>query len=217
MPFLHFFLFPAIWLIFNIYRDFVMVKRMISFSSSSSVTSTKLISRRMFVLSTAKVIVCLGIFGRLVSLQINEATKYKTLSDKNRFREWKLAPPRGLIKDYFNKEIASNEKVYQLHITPENSPDLGNLFRLKTILNLSDKRIFYLKRKIAKQKPWEPIIVSDNLTWSEFSRINLFLHELQGVEPIVSVARVYPDTSTSHIIGYVSEASAKDLNKINNI
>ena len=168
----------------------------------------------MFVLSTAKVIVCLGIFGRLVSLQINEATKYKTLSDKNRFREWKLAPPRGLIKDFFNKEIASNEKVYQLHITPENSPDLENLFfRLKTILNLSDKRIFYLKRKIAKQKPWEPIIVSDNLTWSEFSRINLFLHELQGVEPIVSVARVYPDTSTSHIIGYVSEASAKDLNQ----
>ncbi len=168
----------------------------------------------MFVLSTAKVIVCLGIFGRLVSLQINEATKYKTLSDKNRFREWKLAPPRGLIKDFFNKEIASNEKVYQLHITPENSPDLENLFfRLKTILNLSDKRIFYLKRKMAKQKPWEPIIVSDNLTWSEFSRINLFLHELQGVEPIVSVARVYPDTSTSHIIGYVSEASAKDLNK----
>ena len=187
---------------------------MISFSSSNSVTSTKLISRRMFVLSTAKVIVCLGIFGRLVSLQINEATKYKTLSDKNRFREWKLAPPRGLIKDFFNKEIASNEKVYQLHITPENSPDLENLFfRLKTILNLSDKRIFYLKRKMAKQKPWEPIIVSDNLTWSEFSRINLFLHELQGVEPIVSVARVYPDTSTSHIIGYVSEASAKDLNK----
>ncbi len=187
---------------------------MISFSSSSSVSSTKLISRRMFVLSTAKVIVCLGIFGRLVSLQINEATKYKTLSDKNRFREWKLAPPRGLIKDFFNKEIASNEKVYQLHITPENSPDLENLFfRLKTILNLSDKRIFYLKRKTAKQKPWEPIIVSDNLTWSEFSRINLFLHELQGVEPIVSVARVYPDISTSHIIGYVSEVSAKDLNK----
>ena len=187
---------------------------MISFSSSSSVSSTKLISRRMFVLSTAKVIVCLGIFGRLVSLQINEATKYKTLSDKNRFREWKLAPPRGLIKDFFNKEIASNEKVYQLHITPENSPDLENLFfRLKTILNLNDKKIFYLKRKMAKQKPWEPIIVSDNLTWSEFSRINLFLHELQGVEPIVSVARVYPDISTSHIIGYVSEVSAKDLNK----
>ena len=66
---------------------------------------------------------------------------------------------------------------------------------------------------MAKQKPWEPIVVSDNLTWSEFSRINLFLHELQGVEPIVSVARIYPDQSTAHLVGYVSEASAKDLQR----
>ena len=187
---------------------------MINFGSGNTVIKSKLISRRMFVLTAAKTIVFCGIFGRLVSLQINEATKYKTLSDKNRFREWKLAPQRGIIRDYFDKEIASNEKVYQLHITPENSPNLETLFfRLKTILNLSDKKIFYLKRKIAKQKPWEPIIVSDNLTWSEFSRINLFLHELPGVEPLVSVARQYPDQSTAHIVGYVSQVSQKDLQK----
>ena len=76
---------------------------------------------------------------------------------------------------------------------------------------MSNKRIFALRRKIAKQKPWEPIIVSDNLTWSEFSRINLFLHELDGAEPLVSVARIYPHNSTSHIVGYVSQASVKDL------
>jgi penicillin-binding protein 2 len=185
---------------------------MINFGSGNTVIKSKLISRRMFVLTVAKTIVFCGIFGRLVSLQINEATKYKTLSDKNRFREWKLAPQRGIIRDYFDKEIASNKKVYQLHITPENSPNIETLFfRLKTILNLTEKRIFYLKRKIAKQKPWEPIIVSDNLTWSEFSRINLFLHELPGVEPIVSVARQYPDQSTAHLIGYVSQVSQKDL------
>ena len=142
---------------------------MINFGSENTLIKSKLINRRMFLLNTAKAVVFFGIFGRLVSLQINEATKYKTLSDKNRFREWKLAPQRGLIRDFFNKEIASNKKVYQLHITPENSPDLEKLFfRLKTLLSLSDQRIFYLKRKIAKQKPWEPIIVSDNLTWSEF-------------------------------------------------
>ena len=187
---------------------------MINFGSENTLIKSKLINRRMFLLNTAKAVVFLGIFGRLVSLQINEATKYKTLSDKNRFREWKLAPQRGLIRDFFNKEIASNKKVYQLHITPENSPDLEKLFfRLKTLLSLSDQRIFYLKRKIAKQKPWEPIIVSDNLTWSEFSRINLFLHELQGVEPVVSVARVYNDKSAAHIVGYVSQVSAKDLQK----
>ena len=75
----------------------------------------------MFILNAAKAAVFFGIFGRLVSLQINEANKYKTLSDKNRFREWKFSPPRGLINDYFGNEIASNKQVYQLHIIPENS------------------------------------------------------------------------------------------------
>ncbi len=187
---------------------------MINFGSGSTVIKSKLIGRRMFILTAAKAVVFLGIFGRLVSLQINEANKYKTLSDKNRFREWRLAPPRGVIKDFFNKDIASNEKVYQLHITPENSPNIEELFfRLKVMLNLSDNRIFYLKRKIAKQKPWEPIIVSDNLTWSEFSRLNLFLHELPGVEPVVSVARKYTETSSAHLVGYVSQVSQSDLKR----
>jgi len=184
---------------------------MINFPSGT-INKSKMISRRMFLLSVAKAVVLVGIFGRLVSLQINESKKYRTLSDKNRFREWRLAPKRGLIKDFFDNEIASNEKVYQLHITPENTPNIDNLlFRLKGILKLSNEKIFVLKRKISKQKPWEPIIVSDNLTWSEFSRVNLFLHELQGAEPLVSVARVYPHMSTSHVVGYVSEVSAKDL------
>jgi len=172
----------------------------------------RLIGRRMFIISAAKAVVVFGLFGRLISLQINESKKYKTLSDKNRFREWKFSPPRGLISDYFGKEIASNKQVYQLHIVPENSENLEILlFRLKNILNLSDKNIFKIKRKIKSQKPWDPVIISDNLTWSEFSRINLFLHELQGAEPMVSVARLYTEPSSAHVIGYVSKVSKKDL------
>jgi penicillin-binding protein 2 len=157
-----------------------------------------------------------GLVGRLISLQINQATKYKSLSDKNRFREWKLAPERGAIKDFLIQEIASNEPLYQVHLVPENTKDLDNLFvRLKAILNITDKKVSYLKRVIKKQKPWEPVIVSENLNWSDFSRINLFLHELEGVEPIVSVARTYPDNSSAHILGYVSQISAKDLKQKN--
>ena len=166
----------------------------------------------MFLLTVSKAVIVVGVLGRLISLQINESKKYKTLSDKNRFREWKLAPERGIISDYFNQEIASNRQVYQIHLIPENTHSIDEVFfRLKSILNLSDKKIFSLKKKIKKQKPWDSIIVSDNLNWSEFSRINLFLHELQGIEPIVSVARLYNDKSSAHVLGYVSQVSAKDL------
>ena len=50
----------------------------------------------------------------------------------------------------------------------------------------------------------------ENLNWSNFSRLNLFYMN-QGVEPIVSVARTYPDNSSAHILGYVSQMSTKDL------
>tara|TARA_Y100001970_G_scaffold14771_1_gene16715 strand:- start:5466 stop:7400 length:1935 start_codon:yes stop_codon:yes gene_type:complete len=179
---------------------------------SGGESKIKLIGRRMFIISAAKAVVVFGIVGRLISLQINESKKYKTLSDKNRFREWKFSPPRGLIKDYFGNDLASNKQVYQLHIVPENSENLEVLlFRLQKILNLKEKDIFKIRRKIGSQKPWDPVIISDNLTWSEFSRINLFLHELQGAEPVVSVARLYSEPSSAHIIGYVSKASKKDL------
>ena len=185
---------------------------MLSPGSGNTVIKSKLIGRRMFLITAAQAVVMVGLVGRLISLQINQFTKYKSLSDKNRFREWKLAPERGIIKDFFDKEIASNEPLYQVHLVPENVKNLNKLFvRLKAILNITDKRVSYLKRLIKKQKPWEPVVVSDNLNWSEFSRINLFLHELNGVEPIVSVARTYPDNSSAHILGYVSQISAKDL------
>ena len=114
----------------------------------SGESKIRLIGRRMFIISAAKAVVVFGIVGRLISLQINESKKYKTLSDKNRFREWKFSPPRGLIKDYFGREIASNKQVYQLHIVPENSENLQVLlFRLKNILKLSEKDLSKIKKK----------------------------------------------------------------------
>jgi len=185
---------------------------MLGFESSNIVSKTKTIGRRMFLISSIKAIILLGIFGRLASLQINNSSKYRSLADKNRFREKKIPALRGTIKDYFGNELASNEKIYQLHTVSENIPNINTLFfKLKKIINISDKRITLLKKQINKKKSWDTTIISDNLTWSEFSRINLFLHELQGAEPVVSVARAYKDSSSAHAIGYVSEISTRDI------
>jgi penicillin-binding protein 2 len=185
---------------------------MLSFNSSNISSKTRTIGRRMFLVNCFKAVVLVGIIGRLTGLQITESRKYKSLADKNRFRETKISPPRGLIHDYFGKEIASNQKIYQLHVVPENTPNIDKLFvRLKGLINLSDQKISLLKKRIAKQKIWEAVIISDNLSWSEFSRLNLFLHELQGAQPVVSVARFYKNNSSAHVIGYVSEISIRDL------
>ena len=172
-----------------------------------------LISRRMFILSSIKVGVFVSIISRLFYLQISENIKYRSLSDKNRFREWKLVPQRGIIEDFFGDKIADNTQTFQLFMTPEDVPNLEELFfKLSKIIDFNETKRKRLIKRLKKRKPWEPIIVSDNLSWPEFSKLNLFLHEMQGVKPVVALARKYSeDGSSSHIVGYVSEVSVKDL------
>ena len=174
---------------------------------------SKLISRRMFILSTLKIAVFVSIVSRLFYLQISENIKYRSLSDKNRLREWKIAPQRGIIEDYFGKKIAQNTQVFQLHMFPEEVPNLEELFfKLSKIIDFNERTRNNLIKRLKKRRPWETIIVSDNLSWDEFSRLNLFLHEIQGIKPVVAVARKYiEDGSSSHVIGYVSDTSVKDL------
>ncbi len=171
------------------------------------------VNRRMFIFAAAKVVIFCGIVGRLFSLQINENKKYLTLSDKNRLRETRLPPVRGEFEDYFGNRIAKNLIVYQLHVVPEQVEDFKTLMvRLKDILNFSNNRLQELIKKKNKQKPWETLIVSENLTWDEFTKINFYLHELSGARPVLTVGRNYPYNETyTHVLGYVSEASVEDL------
>ncbi len=185
------------------------------FDVSDNVTKINTINRRLFLVSVAKIIVFFGLTTRLFSLQIKEKNRYLTLSDKNRIREWKLPPIRGEFKDYFNNVIAGNNEVYQLHIIPEEIENFRYVaIRLKNILSLSDKQYESILKKKKEIKPWEAIVVSDNLSWEQFSKVNSFLYELEGVKSVLSISRFYPYKETfTHILGYVSQANENDLLK----
>jgi penicillin-binding protein 2 len=182
-------------------------------SENSGIRKTDVINRRMFIIGAAKIVVFVGIIGRLFSLQINENKKYLTLSDKNRIREWKLPPTRGSIVDYFGNIIAGNLKVYQLHIVPEQVENFNYLLsRLKTLLQISDKKISKIIKLKKKLKPWDSIIVSENLTWSQFLKINNYLYDLVGVKPVMTISRNYPfEDIYTHVLGYVSQPNEKDI------
>ena len=188
---------------------------MINSGDGGSTKKRNIVSRRMFILTAAKVIIFGGIITRLFSLQINNNKKYLNLSDENRLREWRLPPVRGDFKDYFGNIIAGNVEIFQLHVVPEEVTNFKVLmFRLRKILNLSDNEYRKIIKKKNSQKPWETLIISNNLSWDEFSKINLYLHELNGAKPVLSIARNYPfKDNYSHVLGYVSQASIEDINR----
>ena len=180
---------------------------------SYGIRKSDIINRRMFIIGAAKLIIFGGLIYRLFSLQINNNKRYLTLSDKNRIREWKLPPVRGSFVDYFGNVIAGNLKVYQLHIIPEQVENFNYLLsRLKSILNLSVKKIEKIKKKKQQLKPWESLVVSENLSWGEFLKINNYLYELVGVKPVMTISRNYPfDDVYTHVLGYVSQPNENDI------
>ena len=182
-------------------------------SSSDNVKKLNTINRRMFITGSLKFFVMVGLVSRLFFLQVKENKKYLTLSDKNRIREWKLAPVRGEFHDYFGNVIAGNFETYQLHLIPEQVEDFRYvIYRVKDLLELSDKQFKKILKKKREIKPWETLIVSDNLDWKKFSKINNHLYDLNGVKPVISISRNYPyKDNFTHILGYVSQANEKDI------
>ncbi len=182
-------------------------------SSSDNVTKLNSINRRMFITGSLKFIIMIGLVSRLFFLQVKENKKYLTLSDKNRIREWKLAPVRGEFHDYFGNIIAGNFEAYQLHVIPEQVEDFRYVvYRLKDLLELSDKEFKRILKKKNEIKPWETLIISDNLDWKRFSKINNHLYDLNGVKPVISISRSYPfKDNFTHVLGYVSQANKQDI------
>ena len=61
-------------------------------------------------------------------------------------------------------------------------------------------------------------MVSDNLNWEQFSRVNNYLYELTGVKSVLSISRIYPyNEDFTHVLGYVSQANEKDIAENNEI
>ncbi len=188
-------------------------------SSSDNVKKLNSINRRMFITGSIKFFIMVGIVSRLFFLQVKENKKYLTLSDKNRIREWKLAPVRGEFHDYFGNVIAGNFEAYQLHIIPEQVDDFRYvIYRIKDLLELSDKEFRKVLKKKNEIKPWETLIVSDNLNWQKFSKVNNHLYDLNGVKPVISISRNYPyKENFTHLIGYVSQANQDDIESTDSI
>ena len=87
---------------------------------------------------------------------------------------------------------------------------------MKKIILVSggEGRFAKILKKKNEIKPWETLIVSDNLSWKKFSKINNHLYDLNGVKPVISISRNYPfKDSFTHILGYVSQANEMDIEK----
>ncbi|MDB5740860.1 MAG: penicillin-binding protein 2, partial [Alphaproteobacteria bacterium] len=151
--------------------------------------------------------------GRLYQLQIKDGDEYMVDAEANRISERLLAPPRGRIVDRFGVELATNRRNYRVLLVSEQATEgvAAALDQIGKVIALSDQQKKKVIRDIAANKKFVPVPVVENLTWDEFSRVNLHLPYLPGVQPDVGETRDYPfGGELVHILGYVASVSEQD-------
>ena len=151
--------------------------------------------------------------GRLYQLQIRDGDEYRVEAEDNRVSERLIAPPRGRIMDRFGVELANSRRNYRVLLVSEQATEGVSeaLDTIGKIILLSDQQKKRILHDIAMNKKFVPVPVAENLTWEEFSRVNLHLPYLPGIQCDVGETRDYPYGSEMvHVLGYVASVSPQE-------
>ncbi|MDG2522293.1 penicillin-binding protein 2 [Caulobacter segnis] len=169
--------------------------------------------RRAFLMGGLTGIGLLTLGGRLAQLQLVEAQRYQKLSAGNQFNFRLAPPPRGLILDRNGVSLASNRPNFRLLVSRSKEMDVEKtVAELALLLPMDEARQKRVIRDINNSPRNAPVAVMEDMTWEEFSRINVRAPELPGVTADMGEVRVYPfGGAFAHVIGYVAKISDRDL------
>jgi penicillin-binding protein 2 len=169
--------------------------------------------RRLMILRVGLFLVVALLGLRLWHLQVREGPYYRDLSENNRTRQVLLEPARGLIYDRHGVLLANNVPSFSLYVTMEEVKDRELLIgQLSELLGLDPALI--RKKLTAKGGKLLPRKVKDRMTLRDAVLIESHRMELPGVMVQVESQRNYPGGVTAaHLLGYVGEISAEQLEK----
>lgn len=171
----------------------------------------KIFSNRLLVSIFFIVTLTIVLLAKIFNLQILQHELYKDEALGNQMSVLPIIPTRGKIFDRNGKVLASNELSYMLTITPEKvknvSDTINNLEKL-AIINSDD--ISQYKKNRKRYKRFNNIPLKINLSESEVANF-VVNKQFSGVEVEHYYRRRYPNnSSSSHVIGYVSRMSKQD-------
>ncbi len=173
-------------------------------------------TRRAFLLGGLTGLGLTALGGRLVHLQVLEAQRYQKLAQSNQFNFRLVPPPRGLILDRNGVTLASNRPNFRLLVARESEMDVEKtVTNLAQLVPLDDKKQTRLIKDIKRAPKKSPVQVMEDMSWEEFSRINVRAPELPGVTADMGEVRVYPfGGAFAHVIGYVARVNDRDIKAV---
>lgn len=188
--------------------------------SRRSQNPDEMFSRRLFMAAGAGGLVWATLAARFFQLQFLEAERYQGLAEANHVKLVLAPPERGAILDRFARPLASQRQAGRVSVVPEQVADPEALLnRIAGLIDLPDARrlraLEDIRNARRRNAGFLPVILARDLTFEEFSRMQVHAVAMEGVDVQMASTRSYPrGRDFAHVLGYVARASAEDLERL---
>ncbi|MBQ7739497.1 MAG: penicillin-binding protein 2 [Desulfovibrionaceae bacterium] len=149
-------------------------------------------------------------------LQIHRGEVFAKQAIENRMRQEYILAPRGRILDLHDRILTDNRTAYGLSLVREDCPDIpATLAQISLWSGIPLPKVWEkYEQDRARIKPYEPLLMITDINFDLVARIEAELHSWPGLEIVVRTKRSYPERELfSHILGYVAEVNAQEMEK----
>ena len=170
-------------------------------------------SRRALIMSSLGGLFFSAITIRMAQLQIFENDEFRLEAAENQFNLLLRPASRGSVYDRFGVPLAVNRRDFRVSIMREDVDDLaGTIKALGSILRIPTEKTLTILADAKLAPRFMPALVAENLSWEEFSRVQVYSASYPGIRAEMGESRNYPlGESLAHVLGYVAKANAKDV------
>ncbi len=148
---------------------------------------------------------------RLFYLQVL-SKDYQQLARRNVIREITIFPPRGLIYDRNKQLLVANQNEYDLWVVPEQVGMFDTLFFCQ-LTGISDSLLRVRLKKAAAYSRYRPSLLVKGISVQQYASIQESLYLFPGFFGQVRTVRNYPDSTASHVLGYIGEVTQKQIDE----
>ncbi len=119
-------------------------------------------------------------------------------------------PSRGLIFDRTGKIVVANTAVYDLMVIPKDVKDIDTL-ALCALLGIDTTQYRIRINAARTYSRYKPTVFEKQIPASDYVRIAENIHRFQGFYGQPRTLRYYPESVAAHSVGYVSEATPRNI------
>lgn len=155
------------------------------------------------------------LLGRMFFMQIFQHKGYLEISEENRIRIIPEIAVRGRVMDRNGRLLIDNRPSYEVAAVPNEVSDLDYISeKLSELLEVPQEKIADKINK-SRFRRYEPVKLKRDVPFDVVCRIEEASDHYPGVVLQLNQSRNYPDNgSAAHLLGYLSEVTEKELEKL---